>query len=111
MNKKDNVEKVRSKNVTIRFSLIEYKAILKKAKAAETNFSNYCRVIALEGFIYAKANPHDQNEVRLLRQILIEYKTNFSRISNLISKSHPGLHEEIKEVKNKIEKALQKFQL
>lgn len=111
MIKKEDRESVKTKNFTIRFSPSEIRQIQKKAKVAGTSFSNYCRSMSLEGHILERANPNDLNEVRLLRKCLIEYKTNFSRISNLIDVSSPLLNGEVKEVKGKLEGLLKKFQL
>lgn len=110
-NKSKNKENNRSKNITIRFSPHEHKTIKEKAKAVGTTFSNYSREMVIYGFVKERTSIYDFNEIRLLRQLLIEYRTNFSRISNLISVSNPGLNEEIREVKNKIEITLNTYKL
>ena len=109
MNRKANPETVKTIIASVRFTEKEYINIQKKAKALGVSLSKYCHEMSMEGHIVEKPNTHDWNEVRLLRQVLIEYRRNFSRISNLISISSPLLNDEVREVKNKIEKAIEKF--
>jgi hypothetical protein len=63
------------------------------------------------GYIQAVPQTLDLNEIRLLKNLLIEYRTNFSRISNLIKISDPGLHLEVALLKDSIQRVIQKINI
>ena len=111
MNKKKNPGAVLSKRTTVRYTLSEYQKVKKKANEAGVSFSDFCRQITIEGFVQAIPLSHDMNEIRLFKNLLIEYRTNFSRISNLIKASDPGLHLEISRLKDSIQTVIEKIRL
>jgi len=111
MNKKQNPADVLSKRTTVRYTHAEYKIVKLKAKNAGLSFSNFCRQMTIEGYVQAALTPHDLNEIRLFKALLLEYRTNFSRISNIIKNSDPALHLEIDGLKNSIKNVIDMIQL
>ena len=108
---KTNKEDIKKKHVTVKFSKAEHEKLKERATRAGTRPATYCREISLTGFIMQRPNPVDLNEIRLLRQTLMEYRTNFARISNLIATSSPSLFIEIRQTILLIQSTLQKHQL
>ena len=111
MNKKKNPGDALNKRTTVRYKSSEYQKVKEKAKEAGVSFSEFCRQITIEGFVQAIPLPHDTNEIRLFKNLLIEYRTNFSRISNMIKTSDPVLNNEITKVKNSIQAVIEKIRL
>ena len=110
MNKKDSNEIV-GKNKTIRFTKNEAELVKQKSNNAGMSFSAYCREMAVNGYVQAVRNAYDMNEIRTFKNLLLEYKTNFSRISNLIKERNPLLNEEITKLKNSIQKIIDNINL
>ena len=110
MNKKEPEEAV-SQNKTIRFTKNEVEIIKQKAQNAGMSFSAYCREIAMNGYVQAVGNAYNMNEIRLFKNLLLEYKTNFSRLSNLIKAHYPRLDEEISALKNSIQSIIDQINL
>ena len=110
MNKK-NVDEVVSENKTVRFTKNEVETIKQKSKNVGMSFSAYCRQIAVKGYVQAVKNPYDMNEIRLFKNLLLEYKTNFSRLSNLIKEHNPLLDREIIKLKDSIQSIIEKINL
>jgi hypothetical protein len=110
MNKK-NYDEVVSENKTIRFTKSEVELVRQKSKNAGKSFSAFCREIAVNGYVQAVRNAYDMNEIRQLKNLLLEYKTNFSRMSNLIKKHYPRIDEEILSLKNSIQQVIDKINL
>ena len=108
MNKKKPEETV-SENKTIRFTKDEVATIKQKAQSSALSFSAYCREMAVNGYVQAVRAPYDINEIRLFKNLLLEYKTNFSRLSNLIKEHNPKLDEEITALKNDIQNIINKI--
>jgi hypothetical protein len=111
MNKKKNPVDVLTKRTTIRYTASEYQKVKEKAKEAGVSFSEFCRQSTIEGFVQAIPLAHDTNEIRLFKNLLLEYRTNFSRISNMIKTSDPLLNNEITQVKNSIQAVIEKIRL
>jgi hypothetical protein len=111
MNKKKNPDNVLSKRTTVRYTDKEFNAVKKKAENTGVSFSDFCRQMTIEGYVQAIHLPHDLNEIRLFKNLLIEYRTNFSRMSNLIKASDPGLHLEISRLKDAIQIIVEKIRL
>ena len=109
--KKINKEELKKKPVTVKFSKAEHEKLKERASRAGTRPATYCREISLTGYIMERPNTIDLNEVRLLRQLLMEYRTNFARISNLIATSSPTLFMEIRQTILLIQSELKKHQL
>ena len=107
----NNKEDLKKKHVTVKFSKAEHEKLKERAMRAGTRPASYCREVSLSGYIMERPNTIDLNEVRLLRQLLMEYRTNFARISNLIATSSPSLFMEVRQTILLIQSALQKHEL
>ena len=108
MNKKNSDEAV-SKNKTIRFTKAEVEIIKQKSKNAGMSFSAYCREMAVKGYVQVVRTSYDIREIRSFKDLLLEYKINFSRLSNLIRERNPKLNEEITVLKNSIQQVMDKI--
>jgi hypothetical protein len=108
---KTNKEDIKKKQVTVKFSKAEYEKLKERATRAGTRPATYCREVSLTGFIMERPSTVDLNETRLLRQLLLEYRTNFARISNLIATSSPSLLMEVRQTMMLIQSTLQKHEL
>ncbi|MBL7867155.1 MAG: hypothetical protein JNM71_03965 [Flavobacterium lindanitolerans] len=95
MNRKNNPEDVLSKRTTLRYTLAEYTQVKKRACEAGKSFSGYCREMTINGYVFAAPSPIDLNNVRELKVLLIEQKSHFNRISNLIKNRDPDLFNQI----------------
>ena len=111
MNKKHNPEEVLNKNKTIRFTKREAQIIEKKAKAAGMSFSEFCRQVALKGYVQAVRTAHDMEEIRKFIDLLIENKSALSRMSNLIKNRDPHLVIEMLQLKDQIKEKIEQIQL
>lgn len=111
MNKKQNPQEVLSKNLTIRYTEDEYVLLKEKTKSVNTSLSEYCRRMSLEGYIQAAQPIADLNEIRAFKNILLEYRTNFNRISNKMKASDPYLNEDVKNVVEQIQYVLNRLKL
>lgn len=111
MNKKQNPEEILCENKTIRFTKSEARKISKEAKEAGMSFSDYCRQMALKGYVQAVRNEHDSNQIRIFIDLLMEHKTAFNRMSNLIKNRDPHLAIEILHLKDMIQERIEKIQL
>ena len=109
--KKNNKADFKKKPVTVKFSKSEYEKLKERATRAGTRPATYCREVSLTGYIMERPSSIDLNETRLLRQLLMEYRTNFARISNLIATSSPSLFMEVRQTMMLIQSTLQKHQL
>lgn len=103
MNRKQNPGDVLSENKTIRFTKRESAAVQKKADEAGMSFSDFCRQMALNGFVQAVRNSQDMEDIRIFINLLLENKTALSRIGNLIKNRDPNLFGELIKVKNAIQ--------
>ena len=108
---KTNKEDLKKKPVTVKFSKAEHEKLKERASRAGTRPATYCREVSLTGYIMERPSPVDMNETRLLRQLLMEYRSNFARISNLIATSSPTMLMEVRKVMLLIRSTLQKHQL
>ena len=111
MNKKQKTEDVLRRNTTVRYTLTEYHTVKQKAEDAGMSFSDFCRQMTLKGYVQAVNTVQDINEIREFKTLLVEYRTNFSRLSNLIKANDPGLNAGIEELKNSIQAVLEKINL
>ena len=111
MNKKKNLGDILTKRTTVRYKSSEYQTVKTKASEAGLSFSDFCRQMTLEGYVQAVHTPHNINEIRVFKVLLIEYRTNFARISNMIKYSDPAIHSEITELKNSIQTVIEKIKL
>lgn len=111
MNKKQNPEDVLNQNKTIRFTKKESKAVQQKADKAGVSFSEFCRQMALKGYVQAERNSYDMNEIRICINLLLENKTAISRMSNLIKGRHPQLYEEMMRLKESFQQKIDRINL
>jgi len=111
MNKKKNPGDILTKRTTMRYKSSEYQKVKIKASEAGLSFSDFCRQMTLEGYVQAVHTPHNINETRMLKVLLLEYRTHFARISNMIRYSDPALNSEITELKNSIQAVIEKISL
>ena len=111
MNKKQNPGDVLNKRTTVRYKSSEYQTVKKKASEAGLSFSDFCRQMTLEGYVQAVHTPHNIDEIRMFKILLVEYRTHFARISNMVKYSDPALYKEITELKNSIQAVIEKIKL
>ena len=111
MNKKQNPGDILDKRTTVRYKSAEYQKVKEKANEAGLSFSDFCRQMTLEGYVQAVHTPHNINEIRMFKSLLVEYRTHFSRISNMIKSSDPILNTEIMQLKNSIQAVIEKIRL
>ena len=110
MNKRES-DKILSINKTIRFTEKENELVKQRAELCGLSFSDYCRKMAISGYIQAAQPIADLNEIRIFKSLLLEYKTNFSRISNKMKASDPYLNEDVKKTVSQIQSILEKLKL
>ena len=91
--------------IQIRCSIYEKKLLKKRATRAGISLSEYLRSTAF------KINMVERITQEQLEcyQVLIQYKNNFSRISNMFRKSNPKLAEEVKQLAEEIRTHLKNF--
>ena len=106
-----NKEGSKKRAITVKFSDQEFEKMKAKANKAGVKPATYCREMSLSGIVMERPRSVDLNEVRLLRQTLLEYKTNFARISNLISASSPSLFMEVRQTILLVQATLKKYPL
>lgn len=94
----------REERLTIRLFALEKQAILLASQKAGLVTSDFVRKACLEKHIKARLS---QEELALYK-LLIEYRNNFSRISNLI-KEKKQFQAELAEVIQRIDEQLKKF--
>ncbi len=104
MNRKQNPEDVLSENKTIRFTKRESETVQKKADDAGMSFSDFCRQMALNGYVQAVRNSYDMDSTRIFINLLLENKTAVSRVGNLIKNRDPNLFAELIKLKNSIQR-------
>lgn len=85
--------------------------VKQRAELCGLSFSNYCRRMAVNGYIQATPPIVDITEIRAFKTLLLEYKTNFSRISNKMKASDPYLNEDIKITRDFIQSILEKLKI
>lgn len=98
-------------NKTIRFTKKENELVKRRAALCGLSFSQYCRKMAINGYIQAVPAIADITEMRAFKTLLMEYKTNFSRISNKMKASDPYLNEDIKITRDFIQSILEKLKI
>lgn len=111
MSKRNHQSKHLSVKFSVRFSTDELFEVKTKATKANLSTSEFIRQIAGKGIVFAKANHYDLNEVRQLKELLLGYRTNFSRISNYIKHNNPSLNKEIEYVIKEINMCITKITL
>lgn len=96
MNKQKNPDLVRRYQYTVRLNKIERQSFMENlAKANGMKESNFTRMMITTGFVQAPPLKSDRLEIRECLRVLIEYRTNFNRISSLIRAHDPSLNIEV----------------
>ena len=91
--------------IQIRCSIYEKKLLKNRAARAGVTLSEYLRAAAFERTIVERITPEQLESY----QMLVQYKTNFSRISNMFKKGNPQLAEEVKQLAEEIRTHLKNF--
>ncbi len=91
--------------IQLRCSIYEKKLLKNRAAKAGISLSEYLRSTAFQKNIVERIT---QEQLECYQQ-LIQYKNNFSRISNMFKKSNPKLAEEVKHLAEEIRNHLKNF--
>ncbi len=91
--------------IQFRCSLYEKKMLKIKAKKAGLSLSEYCRSSAFGNSIIERLTPEQLKHYALL----VEYKNNFTRISNMFKKRNPRLAQEVEQLAEQIRTHLYNF--
>jgi len=96
---------MKKEHVQFRCSIYEKKMLKLKAKRAGLSLSEYCRGSALGHSIIERLTPEQLEYYSML----VKYKNNFSRISNMFKKRDPKLAKEVEELTYQIRNHLYNF--
>ncbi|WP_423820184.1 mobilization protein MbpA [Salinimicrobium sp. TIG7-5_MAKvit] len=91
--------------IQIRCSIYEKKLLKKRAARAGISLSEYIRSTAFERNIVERLTPEQLEYYRML----VEYKNNFTRISNMFKKRDPKLAATVERLAEEIRTHLQNF--
>lgn len=91
--------------IQFRCSIYEKKMLKLKAKKAGLSLSEYCRSSAFENSIIKRLTE----EQLVHYAMLVKYKNNFTRISNMFKKRNPRLAKEVEQLANEIRMHLYNF--
>ncbi len=91
--------------IKFRCSIYEKKLLKKRAARAGISLSEYCRNSAFGNSIIERLTSEQLGKY----QMLVQYKNNFSRISNMFKKSNPKLANEVTELAEQIHNHLYNF--
>ncbi|MHA6279344.1 mobilization protein MbpA [Salinimicrobium sp. CAU 1759] len=91
--------------IQIRCSIYEKKLLKKRAARAGISLSEYLRSTAFERNIVERITPEQLEVYRLL----VQYKTNFSRISSMFKNRDPQLAATVKNLAEEIRTHLKNF--
>ncbi len=98
-------EKMKREYIQIRCSIYEKKLLKKRAARAGISLSEYLRATAFKINMVERITPEQLESY----QLLIQYKNNFSRISNMFKKGNPRLAKEVKDLAEEIRSHLKNF--
>lgn len=96
---------MKSEYIHVCCSIYEKKLLKKRAARAGISLSQYLRAAALERNIVERITP-EQLEIY---QMLVQYKNNFSRISDMFKKRNPKLATEVEQLAEEIRSHLNNF--
>jgi hypothetical protein len=99
MNKKKDTNVVR--NIDYRVRLNKYESIAFQENLVKANGlkpSDFVRQLMTKGYVQAPIQKSDKVDARLLLKLLIEFRTNFKRISNFMKYKDPQLAQEVRNV-------------
>ncbi len=91
--------------IQFRCSIYEKKMLKLKAKKAGLSLSEYCRRAAFENSIIERLTKEQLAHYAML----VKYKNNFTRISNMFRKRNPRLAKEVENLANEIRMHLYNF--
>ena len=91
--------------IKFRCSIYEKKLLKKRAARAGISLSEYCRNSAFGNSIIERLTSEQLGKY----QMLVRYKNNFTRISNMFKKSNPKLANEVTELAEQIRNHLYNF--
>jgi predicted choloylglycine hydrolase len=91
--------------IQIRCSIYEKKLLKNRAAKAGISLSEYLRSTAFQKNIVERIT---QEQLECY-QLLVQYKNNFSRISNMFKKGNPQLAKEVKQLAEEIRTHLNNF--
>ena len=91
--------------IQIRCSIYEKKLLKRRAARAGISLSEYLRAAAFERNIVERLNP-EQLEYY---QMLVQYKNNFARISNMFKKRDPKLAATVSQLAQEVRTHLKNF--
>jgi len=98
-------EKMKREYIQIRCSIYEKKLLKKRAARAGISLSEYLRATAFKINMVERITQEQLESY----QLLIQYKNNFSRISNMFKKGNPKLVKEVQELAEEIRSHLKNF--
>ena len=98
-------KKMKREFIQIRCSIYEKKLLKRRAARAGISLSEYLRSTAFERNIIERVTPEQLEFYRLL----VQYKTNFSRISSMFKKRDPQLAATVKSLAEDIRTHLKIF--
>ena len=96
---------MKREHIQFRCSIYEKKMLKLKARRAGLSLSEYCRGSALGHSIIERLTP----EQLKYYSMLVEYKNNFKRISNMFKKRDSRLSKEVEQLANEIRNHLYNF--
>ncbi len=91
--------------IQFRCSIYEKKMLKLKAKKAGLSLSEYCRSSAFENSIIERLTKEQLEHYAML----VKYKNNFTRISNMFKKRNPRLAKEVEKLAHEIRIHLYNF--
>jgi hypothetical protein len=107
MNKKKDPNEVRNIHYLVRLNKVERDLFIKRVSEANgMKPTDFIRKMICYGYVQAPIKKDELFEARQLLRLLIEYKTNFHRISNLIKYKEPGLHQTVEFTAKSIQKII-----
>jgi len=98
-------KKMKREFIQFRCSIYEKKMLKLKAKKAGLSLSEYCRSSAFGHNIIERLTPEQLERYSML----VKYKNNFKRISNMFKKRNPALSKEVEQLANEIRNHLHNF--
>ena len=91
--------------IKFRCSIYEKKLLQKRAQRAGISLSEYCRSSAFENSVIERLTEEQLSHYKML----VKYKHNFTRISNMFKKRNPMLSNEVAQLAEQIRTHLYNF--
>lgn len=107
MNKKKNPDLVRNKQYTVWLNKSENQQFQEQLKKANDMApADFMRSMMCQGMVQAPVKKSERLEARELLRLLIEYRTNFNRISNLMQARNPQLDSLVESTAKEIQRVI-----